>query len=274
MRIQLVRAWYNAKERFAEAIRAADRALDGWGVSGKKSDIDDGLERDPLLDDGADEEELDETPADLEDEDDEEGDDEPGEPWLLRLVRESELSDTGRATPTGIHLVLDVRERGGLNAWDLGEIWGYSPPELEAMRLEGDHLVAILQSPDERCGRASAETVANLVASLRPDAVGHENADVIVRALTCTPAEAERRGLRKLQRQVAGVLGLRDGAFGSGRLPRRGEHGAELTFFLDEKLITPEANGLLPGSSLRVEDYPEMATVVRLPWSDEPEEGS
>ncbi|MDP2315252.1 MAG: hypothetical protein Q8P41_20305 [Pseudomonadota bacterium] len=238
-------------------------------MSSKKSDIDNEPEAEPLLDDGADEEELDETLDEDPDEDlDEDDDDEADEPWLLRLVRESELSETGRATPTGIHLTLYGPECGGLNAWDLGEIWGYSPPELEAMRLEGDHLVAILQSADERCGRATAETVANLIAALRPDAVGHEKADVLVRALTCTPAEAEQRGLRKLQRQIGTVLGIRDGAFGAGRLPPRGEHGADLTFFLDEKLIAPDANGLLPGSSLAIEDYPSMPTVVRLPWDD------
>lgn len=221
----------------------------GWTLSEQKIEIDDDLEDDEQDEDGAED-----------------------EPWLLRLVPESELRATGRATPTGIHLALFGPACAGLDAWELGELWGYSPPELEAMRLAGDHLVAVMQSPGERWGRATAETVANLAASLRADAVSGEKPDVLARAVLSSPMEAEQRGLRKLQRQVGAVFGIRDGVFGSGRLPRRGEEAPDLGFYLDEKLISPQANGLLPGSSLAVEDYPELATVVRLPWGDDADE--
>ena len=215
--------------------------------------------------------------VEIEDEEDEEDDDlfdddendgaEP-EPWLLRVVSERELADTGRATPTGIHLALYGPDCAGLDAWALGEIWGYSPPELEALRRAGDNLVAVMQSPGERWGRATAEALANLAVSLRPDVVT-ERADVLTLALLSTPAQAEQRGLRKLQRQLAAIFGLRDGAFGVGRIPRRGEEPQDLVFFLDEKLLDPDGNGLLPGSSLAVEDYPELATVLRLPGGDD-----
>jgi hypothetical protein len=239
----VVQSWANGSTGRSGALHHVPV---GWSLSDQKIDIDDELDDDELEEDGADD-----------------------PPWLLRLVLESELAASGRATPTGIHLALFGPACAGLDAWELGELWGYSPPELEALRLAGDHLVAVMQSPGERWGRATAETVASLAASLRADAVSNEKPEVLARAVLSSPMEAEQRGLRKLQRQVGAVFGLRDGVFGSGRLPRRGEEAPDLGFYLDEKLLSPEVNGLLPGSSLAVADYPEMATVVRLPWGDD-----
>lgn len=205
---------------------------------------------------------------------DEADDEEEGEagPYLVRLVRESELRETGRATPTGIHLALWGPDVADMDAWELGEVWGYSPPEIEEIRLAGDHFLAVLQEPSERFGRASADALAHLVVQLRPDVAEGESEETIARALVSTPREAEERRLRKIQRRVADVFGIRDGVFGDGRIARKGEEAYGPTFVLDEKLFVDGVNGLLPNSSARLEDYPELASVVRLPWDDEGEE--
>jgi hypothetical protein len=199
--------------------------------------------------------------------DDETEDSGESSPWLLRLVRESVLSVTGRATPTGIHLALYGPDCRGMGAWELGALWGYSEAELDAMRLDDDHLVAVMFEPSERCGVIDADVLARVAHGLVPEDLDDADVDAIAQALSVTPEEAEQLGLRQLQRQAGQVFGLGDGVFRMGRLARTGEARPEPCFFIDEKLSSPELNGLWEGSSLRVDEYPTLATVVRLPWT-------
>lgn len=191
--------------------------------------------------------------------------------WLIRVLPESELAATGAAASTGIQLCFYGPDTAGMDAWELGEAWGWSPPELEEMRLAGDHLVAVLSDPGERWGRATADALANLARGLLPEHFGEADAELLANTLTLAPHDAEARRVRKLQRRLAVVFGIRDGVFGSGRLPRRGETVDGLQFFIDEK-ARDGMNPLAPGSALPLEEYPTLPTVVRLPWDREEEE--
>ena len=201
------------------------------------------------------------------DEDTGEQEEEPRD-WLLRVLPESELRATGCAAPTGIQLCLYGPDCAGMGAWELGEAWGWSPPELEALRVAGDHLVAVMASPGERWGRATADALANLARGLLPEHFGEVDPETLANALTLSPADAEANRLRKIQRRLAVVFGIRDGAFGAGLLPRRGHEAEGLQFYIAEKAVEG-ANPLAPGSGLPLDEYPEMPTVLRLPWGDE-----
>lgn len=188
---------------------------------------------------------------------------------LLRLVREAELNRTGRATATGIHLVLYWPEVRELGAWELGQLWGYRVDELEQLRAEGERLVAVRQAPGARWGRAQAENLVQLALSEREQETREFAAAELLAALRLTVEEAEFAGLRPAQKILGQVFGLRDPIFGSGRLPTRQTPTNEVppySFFLDEKILPRAANGLLPGSSLPVSRYAPPAIVTPLPW--------
>lgn len=186
------------------------------------------------------------------------------EMYFLRLVPERVLRETGRAAETGLHLVFYGPAAAGKDAWALGEAWGWSREELAAMRAEGDHLVAVLQMPGDRWGLASADALATLLADARGADLDGADAERVLAAMTCPPAEAEARGLGALRSRVAAALGMPVGALS--RLPRRGEDPGDLAFLLDEKIDDDATDGLAAGSALKIADYPDLPTVLRLPW--------
>lgn len=191
---------------------------------------------------------------------------------LLRLVIEEELNRTGRATPTGIHLVLYWPEVCELGAWELGQLWGYTVEELEHLRIEGGRLVAVRQAPGARWGRAQAETLVQLALAERHPETRDFAAAELFAALRLTVEEAELAGLRPAQKILGQIFGLRDPVFGSGRLPTRQMPVTEIprySFFMDEKIMPRAANGLLPGSALPVNRYSPPAIVTPLRWPAE-----
>lgn len=191
---------------------------------------------------------------------------------LLRLVIEEELNRTGRATPTGLHLVLYWPEVCELGAWELGQLWGYTVEELEHLRIGGGRLMAVRQAPGARWGRAQAETLVQLaLAERRPETRDFAAAELLA-ALRLTVEEAELAGLRPAQKILSQIFGLRDPVFGSGRFPTRQTPVTEIprySFFMDEKITPRAANGLLPGSALPVNRYAPPAIVTPLRWPAE-----
>lgn len=191
---------------------------------------------------------------------------------LLRLVTEAELNRTGRATSTGIHLVLYWPEVCELGAWELGQLWGYSVDELERMQAEGERLVAVRQTPGAHWGRAQAENLVQLALTERHPETRDFAAAELLAALRLTVEEAELAGLRPAQKILGQIFGLRDPIFGSGRLPTRQTPVNEIppySFFMDEKITPRAASGLLPGSALSVNRYSPPAIVTPLRWPAE-----
>lgn len=191
------------------------------------------------------------------------------EVYFLRLVPQSVLEATGRAAATGLHLVFNGPTAAGLDAWTLGQAWGWTREELAAMYARGDHLAGVLQKPGDRWGLASAEALSTLIAEARRADVGNATRTQILAAITCPPGLAAVRGLTRLRQQVAAVLDVPVGALA--RIPRRGDPVGDLPFLLDEKVDDAADDGLAPGSALPVTDYPDLATVVRLPWTRSPD---
>lgn len=191
---------------------------------------------------------------------------------LLRLVTEEELNRTGRATPTGIHLVLYWPEVCELGAWELGQLWGYTVEELEQLRIEGGRLVAVRQAPGARWGRAQAETLVQLALAERQPETREFAAAELLAALRLTVEEAELASLRPAQKILSQIFGLHDPLFGSDRIPTRQTPANEIppySFFMDEKTTPRAANGLLPGSALPVNRYSPPAIILPLRWPAE-----
>ncbi len=189
------------------------------------------------------------------------------EMFFLRLVPEGVLRATGRAADTGLHLVLYGPAAAGLDAWALGAAWGWTRAELEALQAAGEHLLAVLQAPGDRWGLASADALATLISAARPADVGYAEPDALLEAITCPPEESAARGLDQLRAEIAAVLDVPVGTLA--RIPRRGEEPGDLAFLLDEKIDDTADDGLARGSALKLADYPDLPTVIRLPWGKE-----
>lgn len=213
--------------------------------------------------------ELDDAELDGAELDDAELDDDPAgstEPFLARLVLESELLATGRAAPTGIHLALWGPDCVGMDAVGVAQLWGWTEPELAALQSEDEHFILVLQTPGPRWGEARAEVLANVLIALRPDAAVGMTVDSLIEAMGTPAGQAEGRGLREAQRLLTRVFGLRDPQFGSGRIPAPAAPHGESTLFLDTQIDAAAINGLLPGSCALLEEYSELPTLIRLPW--------
>jgi hypothetical protein len=208
-------------------------------------------------------------PDALEDELEEDGD---SAPYLARLVLESELLETGRAAPTGIHLALWGPDCAGLDAWSLGLMWGWTDPELADLRANDEQFVLVLQTPGERWGEATAEVLISLLLALRPDEAVNATPEQFLEALRLPAPLAEERGLREAQRALRRVFGLRDPLFGTGRIPGPDEPSSPIPMYIDTQLDASAVNGLLPGSCALVDEYTEMPTLVRLKWPAEGDE--
>lgn len=188
------------------------------------------------------------------------------EPFLARLVLESELLATGRAAPTGIHLALWGPDCMGLDAVEVANLWGWTGSELAALESEDEHFILVLQTPGRRWGEARAEVLANVLIALRPDEALGMTVASLIEAMGTPAGQAEGRGLREAQRLLTRVFGLRDPQFGSGRTPAPGAPHGESTLFLDTQLDVAATNGLLPGSCALLEEYAELPNLIRLPW--------
>lgn len=193
-------------------------------------------------------------------------DDTDGGPFLARLVLESELLATGRAAPTGIHLTLWGPDCVGLDAWTVGQMWGWTEPELAAFERGGEHLILVLQTPGPRWGQARAEVLANAILALRPDEAGSLTFDQLVAAIGTPAGRAGAAGLRVAQRTLFEVFGIRDPLFGSGRIPTGDEPASGPPLFVDTQIDIKAVNGLLPGTSAFVDEYEDPPTLIRLPW--------
>ncbi len=192
--------------------------------------------------------------------------------WVVRIVPEKEYVQSGCAAPTGVYLALLAAEVQGMGAWELARLWGYEEDELGAMIESDERFVAIVARASPNVGRATAHALAGLIHGLRPDEADNGSVEDFVEATQMTTGEAQLRGLRDAQRALSRVFGLRDGAFGTGVIPQRDQEDdddrpVEPAFVVDEKINpAPQQNPLEPGSALRVEDYPELASVILLPW--------
>lgn len=193
-------------------------------------------------------------------------------PFLARLVLESELLDTGRAAPAGIHLTLWGPDCVGLDAWSLGLMWGWTDPELADLRDSDEQFVLVLQTPGPRWGEATAEVLVSLLVALRPDEAVNATPEQFVQALGLPAPLAEERGLREAQRALRRVFGLRDPLFGTGRIPGPDEPSSPIPMYVDTQMDPAAVNGLLPGSAALVDEYAEMPTLVRLKWPAEGDE--
>ncbi len=187
-------------------------------------------------------------------------------PYLARPVVESELLDTGRAAPTGIHVTLWGPDCVGLDAWTIGRLWGWTEPELAALEHAGEHIILVLQTPGPRWGEARAEVLASALMALRPDEVGTIPFSDLVRAIGTPWNQAPAEGLAEAQRVVAKVFGLREPLFGSGRIPAGDEPSSSWPFFIDTQVAENAVNALLPGTSAFVDEYADEPTLIRLKW--------
>lgn len=193
-------------------------------------------------------------------------DDTDGGPFLARLVLESELLATGRAAPTGIHLTLWGPDCVGLDAWTVGQMWGWTEPELAAFERAGEQMILVLQTPGPRWGQARAELLANAILALRPDEAGSLTFDQLVAAIGTPASQAGAAGLRVAQRTLFEVFGIRDPLFGSGRIPAGDDPASGPPLFVDTQIDRTAVNGLLPGTCAFVDEYEDPPTLIRLPW--------
>ena len=192
---------------------------------------------------------------------------------LARLLPESELSQTGCAAPTGLQLSIAFDHLQGRSVEAVAAAFGYSSTYLDRLSARGDGLVVVIAEADSDAGLATDVALGGLLRDLRPEE--GEFSDLEVAEALDTQAGRAGMRIRQVQAALQRVFGIRDPLFGQSRFAsaRWADRQLKAPFYLDEKVdmeaIRATRNPLLPGSALRLEAYPSMPLVQRLPWPPE-----
>ncbi len=194
-------------------------------------------------------------------------------PRVVRVLPESVLTDTGRAAPTGLQLVVPLELFQNPTVETFATAFGYTTTVLDRMAARGESLVVVTAEAHADMGIATDSALAGLLRSLRPDEGSFSTIEV-AEALD-TPAGRAGSRIRQVQRALQRVFGIRDPVFGQPRFAssRWADRRLKAPFYLDEKVdmeaIRATRNPLLPGSALTLDAYPVMPLVQRLSWTPE-----
>lgn len=189
---------------------------------------------------------------------------------VIRILPESILNKTGQVCSTGLQLVVLFEHVKGLPVEVVASSFGYTTQFLDSLAQQGDQLVMVVSRSHADFGYATDQALAGLMRDLRPD-VGIFNDDQVSHALNTNINEADDQ-TRETQKALQNVFGIRDTIFGGPRFPSAKWPDRQLLapFYIDEKInfesIKETNNPLLPGTSLPLNEYPDMPLVMRLSW--------
>ena len=187
---------------------------------------------------------------------------------FVRVLPESELSQTGCAAATGLQLTVAYDHVAGLSAEVIAGAFGYEPESLEALAASGDALVMVIAEGAADVGYATDVVLAGLLRSLRPEHGNFSDAQV-AEALDSVAGSADLQ-VQQVQRALQHVFGIRDSLFGQPRFAsaRWADRRLLAPFYIDEKIdlaaIRTTNNPLRPGTALRLDAYPSTPVVQRL----------
>jgi hypothetical protein len=188
-------------------------------------------------------------------------------PTLVVVLPERLLAERGTLSPTGVVFGVTLDDAQGLGPDALAAWFGWTPAELQALRQRGEHLVAVIFTGGSEAGWATAEGLGGLARACVP-ALRDQGLEALATAASVSSASAAALGLGEIQAQLAEIFGLRPTVFGTDRIGFRGSEPAPGRFVIDEKVRIGAANPLAEGSALPLDAYPEVPTVIRLPWDN------